>query len=999
MKKLFAFFVILFFAAATFAQSGVAARVPVLVSPPPVLIRVESNAEPIEITEMDIKVEILANIAVTKYDITFYNPNNRILEGDFDFAMTESQNVTAFALDINGKMRDGVPVEKEKGRAVFEEVVRRNIDPGLLEKTAGSLFKTRIYPLPAKGMRRVQITTEEKLKADNGSYFYLLPFDFKKKIAGFSLRVDVLRQQKQPVIKETPFNNFKFAGWNDAYSASFKERDYKLSGKLNFAVPVEEKVKVYSYDADGNGYFFASVPVAAPVLGAQRFSEITMLWDTSSSAGEVKKEAYYAFLTEFFKIHTEVKINFISFDIEADKMKPLRVSRGDWRPLKEYLDSLVYDGGTNLRALEGVQPKGHSVFLFSDGLDSFGQKTNLDFKVKTYTVNAAASYNAALLKNTAVKTGGAFINLNEVSALSAARQVSKENYKLASINYDKDKFEEVYPALPAAAKDNIIIAGIIKVKEASLELNFTDGITAAKKQKIYVNRKIKNPLARSIWAQEKIASLALDGEANKDEIIKLGKKYNIVTDYTSLLVLEDVQDYVKNKIPPPQELLAEYNKLLAEESKQKAAREKDTLDEALTEFEALKKWWLKDFPKEKPKYVNPAARADSYEASASVSEAAPGSGFYNPMSFGSRSMEASDGIEAASFAPASKATKGPKPAASIKIRAWEPDTPYLKEIKKGGVKDYYKKYLELKKEYKDQPSFYLDMSAFFQQKGELKTAVFIISNTAELKTDNPELLRITAQKLLELGEKKLALSLFEYLTELRGEEPQTWRDLAIAYEQNGRYQDALDNYYKVIRNTWDNRFEGIKSVVFNEFNNLISVHRSKLSLMLVDGRFIFPMPVDVRIVLGWSADSTDIDLHVTDPLGEKCYFSHKETYTGGKITDDMTGGYGPEEFTIKSALEGKYTVNTNYFSDSRQSIAGPVTLYLDLYTYYGTTNEKHQRLLIRADSVKENSVIGTLTFGDEKKAKAVKIGSFLRTASDKMVTWAIFRLGRPYPLR
>ena len=68
------------------------------------------------------------------------------------------------------------------------------------------------------------------------------------------------------------------------------------------------------------------------------------------------------------------------------------------------------------------------------------------------------------------------------------------------------------------------------------------------------------------------------------------------------------------------------------------------------------------------------------------------------------------------------------------------------------------------------------------------------------------------------------------------------------------------------------------------------------------------MPLDLRVVLSWDSDNSDMDLWVTDPNGEKCYYSNNLTYQGGLISDDFTGGYGPEEFVLRDAKPGKYKV-------------------------------------------------------------------------------------------
>ena len=55
-------------------------------------------------------------------------------------------------IGARSEIAEGVIVEKVKARQAFEAVVRQNIDPGLVNITKGNEFKTRIYPIPAKGL-------------------------------------------------------------------------------------------------------------------------------------------------------------------------------------------------------------------------------------------------------------------------------------------------------------------------------------------------------------------------------------------------------------------------------------------------------------------------------------------------------------------------------------------------------------------------------------------------------------------------------------------------------------------------------------------------------------------------------------------------------------------------------------------------------------------------------------------------------------------------------
>ncbi len=54
--------------------------------------------------------------------------------------------MAGYALDIGGRMVDGVGVTKEKARVVLETEMRRRVDPGLVEHVRGNVFRTRIFP-------------------------------------------------------------------------------------------------------------------------------------------------------------------------------------------------------------------------------------------------------------------------------------------------------------------------------------------------------------------------------------------------------------------------------------------------------------------------------------------------------------------------------------------------------------------------------------------------------------------------------------------------------------------------------------------------------------------------------------------------------------------------------------------------------------------------------------------------------------------------------------
>ena len=173
------------------------------------LIETIKGEQAIELQSLKIESSISGGLAETTVRMTFYNPNSRQLEGNLQFPLLDGQQITAFALDINGKMRKAVPVEKAKGRQVFEEIERRGVDPGLLENTQGNNFKLRIYPIAAKGVRTVELRYSESLKRQDNDWLYTLPMGFGNKLKDFELGLKTNGISKAPKVVGS-FNGLEF---------------------------------------------------------------------------------------------------------------------------------------------------------------------------------------------------------------------------------------------------------------------------------------------------------------------------------------------------------------------------------------------------------------------------------------------------------------------------------------------------------------------------------------------------------------------------------------------------------------------------------------------------------------------------------------------------------------------------------------------------------------------------------------------------------------------
>ncbi|PJZ60591.1 YfaP family protein [Leptospira adleri] len=120
-------------------------------------------------------------------------------------------------------------------------------------------------------------------------------------------------------------------------------------------------------------------------------------------------------------------------------------------------------------------------------------------------------------------------------------------------------------------------------------------------------------------------------------------------------------------------------------------------------------------------------------------------------------------------------------------------------------------------------------------------------------------------------------------------------------------------------------------------NNLIEIKAGKVSEKI--SFFAKVPPRDIKVVLIWDTQ-TDVDLWVIDPKGEKCYYSHPSTQSGGNLDVDVVDGFGPETFTMAKALPGNYSVQVQYYGSYDKPITR-VNAYVVLYE--GKSNEKRMR--------------------------------------------------------
>lgn len=929
----------------------------------------KASREGLRVYEVSRKVETVGNVRATTVELMFENTTDRTMESEFEFPLDDGESVTGYALDINGKMRRGVVVEKDKGRQAFEEIVRRGVDPGLVEMTAGNNFRTRVYPITPRGVRHLEITVEREL-------------------TGAEAKAQSGKVYTQTVGKDTYF------------------------------------------------YCYAEAP-QIPQAERPKAARLVVWWDSSASGARRDVESEIALLEQHVASMESPRVLVVPF---SETIRGARMFEGNsktaLRKLSEYIRSIEYDGATNL-SLDFGSLGGDEALVFSDGLGNWDDAKKPTKKERaellkgadgfgggTPTVGAvtsALSADFSRLRKIARAGGGQFVNVRQLGVDGAEKALAERPLRLVRAECDGKAVSALLPADGETVPgDGISVAGILKKKKAKIRLVFGRGNEASEAVEIEVSAVGSEDSERiqRLWAKKRIDSLSEDYDANRTEIIELSKRHGIVTKETSLIVLENVSDYVRYGIEPPEELREEYERLAGRMNRTKPQDGGGIPASVYRLFEEFREWWRKspsDWKREAEKKeaakreaekrrleqrtrgrpVNdtmilmdaaetapaaaaaPVARLDDRKMAGGArmmkGEAAPSpraaprkptassrasaAAFDEMVEEAEALAETAAGPADGSAAPANEAA--PERGASVSLRAWESGAPYLAALKKTETEKMYAKYLDLRKEWGGSPAFYMEVSDYFAEEGLERESVRILSNLAEMNLEDTDVLRALGYKLVERGLPSLAVRVFERLARLRPEVPQFHRDLAMAARDAGDAQTAVDHLWLVASRDWDGRYHGIQQTALNDMNSIIArTGRRKIDTARIDSKLMENFDCDVRVVLTWNTDDCDIDLWVTDPSGEKCFYGHKYTAQGGRMSRDFTQGYGPEEFCLRSAERGKYKIEANYFGTRKQSMLQPVTVQAEVYTNFGRADEKRQVLTLQLKEVRGTFLVG-----------------------------------------
>jgi hypothetical protein len=941
--------------------------------------------EQLQINSFHITSYLENGFARTRYELVFFNQFEQELEAEFEFPVQDNQTITSFQLEVNGEMRPAVAVEKQQARIAYEATVRKGIDPGLIEKVAGNLFKMRVYPLFAKATKRISFEVSTVLQQNATAALFELPLRLNQTIANFKFKALTYRNGRAVVLKQ------------------LSSREQPIAANIRIKVPLRGATAATAGRVGAFHYLHTNLALPRKYARKKAPKSITVCWDVSASRSRAQLDKEQALLEAYLKWIKKGKLELIIFAHQVLDRKQFAIVNGEVAELKRILKQQHYDGASSLSCLYFGRFQGEEILLFSDGQHTLGQHLNRKGKAPIYPVVSSQVADKGLLRQLAEEANGEVFDLTSQSVALSLKYLKRSYLQFLGFK-EQNKALEYYCTPLAAQSQRIMLS--VKAPVCIKQLTAQFGLSSKKVLAEQTVKWRKDKLSKSAqtqakrWAMAKLQKLEEQPQVFQKEICALGLRYNLASSASSLLVLDSLSDYLTYRIVPPLSMRKAYFKAVSKLKTEEAKARQQHLKRIKKEWKAYQNWyWRKPNKSNKQdRTVESNITVGSVEVTGDLEEAEPPSpppataqvsqvtqnenvqlslsatgatsynwspcsaatvhGFASETSFTSGTYRVGLSANANSSTQVGQSASGPR----IKVAGWNPKTPYLKSLRSVLTEHAYERYLKLREKYVSQPSFYIDVCDYFLQKKQPKLAKRILSNLAEMQLKDAALLRVFAQKLLQLKEEKLAIEVLKSVIDLRPEEPQSYRDYGLALAEIGKYNEAVKQLYKVVKQDYDGRFEGIHLIALNEINHLIAQHPKQIETEYIPDYFLVQLPMDIRIVLNWDADNTDVDLWVTEPNQEKCMYSYKLTSNGGRISNDFTQGYGPEEYLIRNAPKGHYRIQAHYYGNHRPSLSGKAILTVQLYQNYGTPYEVKQEVTRRLATVDEELDLATFEF-------------------------------------
>ena len=531
----------------------------------------------IQRTSSQVRVELADRVLRYQITETFRNRGGMIGEADYIFPMPAGAAFEALELEIDGELVSGETMPAERARQIYEDIVRRNRDPALVEYMGRGMLRTRIFPIQPGEEKRVVVRFQSVAERE-----------------GSALRVDYLRASQprtesflpiprpRPVPLPMPRGGQGDVRGNDVAPAREESgnlftlvyrasddfgRPYSPTHELRVADRRDRREVTALGDAPqvtillplrrastasvgllpfapGREDGFALITVTPPALAARTTPrDLTFVVDVSGSMrGPKIEQARAAGRQMLSSLGAQDRFRIIDFSTDVRTFRPgfTPATRANLDAAREYIDGLRPDGSTNISgALEEAldAPADESrmpiVFFVTDGEPTVGERNadriaalaaRLRGRARVFTFGVGSDVNATLVEQLAVDGRGTaqFVRPDE----SVERAVSLVATRITSpvvtdvrVRAEGVRLTKLHPQLPAdifAGQDLVLFARYSGDGDGRIvvEGRTANGPVTWTERVRFPDRDRRNSFVARLWAAQRAGWLSAERRRN-----------------------------------------------------------------------------------------------------------------------------------------------------------------------------------------------------------------------------------------------------------------------------------------------------------------------------------------------------------------------------------------------------------------------------------------------------------------------------------------------------
>lgn len=542
------------------------------------------------VTYHKVEVRVSGQKAHVRVDQEFQNLAPFPLEAEYVFPLPHEAMVSAVTLMADGRPIEGRLLRAEEARRIYDEIVRRQKDPALVEYMGRDFFRASLFPIPPNGVRQLVLEYDHLLRKDGETVELLYPLNTEKfsarPLRDVSVTVDLASQTGLGPIYSPSHDVVVTRPDSKRATATFSARsvrpetDFLLYWSETNA-EVGASLLTHWPRGEDRGFFLllASPTIPDGAASALKPRHLTLVVDISSSMNEKGKidQAKSALAQVIGGLNDGDWFNVIAFSTGVnplwDAAKPF--TRETKAEAMKFVDDIRAVGGTNIdlalkTALSEPSKEGlpHVVLFLTDGRPTMGtvntdeilagaRKASDNGRARIFVFGVGVDVDAVLLDKLALENHGVptYVRPNEDIERKLAGLYEKIRYPvLSDIKVDLAGIQ-ASEVLPNVVPDlfrggQVVVAGryrrggdaevVVSGRDGGQTREFRYRVTAGAD-----GQGLRDDFPARVWAMRRIADLVdqirLLGRRDRelvDEIVRLSLRFGIVTEYTSYLADE-----------------------------------------------------------------------------------------------------------------------------------------------------------------------------------------------------------------------------------------------------------------------------------------------------------------------------------------------------------------------------------------------------------------------------------------------------------------------------